>query len=153
MKKRILLIGISTFLAGLFFYYLGWSFSPGSYGKAEFYEFNIPEKELIEIINDVKKENSELELKSNNYTDYRDKFWYLIHFQYRDSNQIIKTWTRPKNKTATTFAFVSYKNGYNSGKWIDANEYFWWWKNSTAKNEFEERILEKIKEKLKKQKV
>ena len=39
-----------------------------------------------------------------------------------------------------------------SGNAFSANKYFWWWKNSRAKTEFEERILKKIKEKIKKQK-
>ena len=50
-----------------------------------------------------------------------------------------------KNKTTTTFYFANYKNKTDLGNWIDANEYFWWWKNSKAKIEFEERILKKRK--------
>ena len=149
MKKKILFIGIGIFVFGFLFYYIGWSFSPGSYGKAETYELNVPEKTLIEIITEVKTEN---DLKTNSFTDHKNGHWYSIYFEYKDKKQIIHTLTRPKNKTKTTFYFSGYKSKRNVGNWIDANEYFWWWKNSKAKNEFESRILEKIKEKIKKRK-
>lgn len=43
-------------------YYFGWSFAPGSYARAEIYEINLPEQELIDIIKEVKVENQELTL-------------------------------------------------------------------------------------------
>ncbi len=149
MKNKFLLIGIGIILIGFFFYFLAWSFSPGSYGKAETYELNVPEKTLIEIINEVKTENN---LMTNSFSDHKKGHWYSIYFEYRDKNQIIHSLTRPKNKTKSKFYFANYKSKTDIGNWIDANEYFWWWKNSKAKNEFEERILEKIKEKIKKRK-
>ncbi|HTO14789.1 MAG TPA: hypothetical protein VLZ83_03420 [Edaphocola sp.] len=152
MKKKFLLIGIGIISIGFFFYFLAWSFSPGSYSRAETYEFSIPEKNLIEIINEVKSENKELDLKSYGYEDGKNGHWHSFYFYYKDKNQIIHTWTRPKNKTETTFAFVGYKSGKGLGNWINANGYFWWWKNSKAKTEFKTRILSKIKEKIKKTK-
>ncbi|SFW60106.1 hypothetical protein [Cellulophaga fucicola] len=149
MKRKYLLITIGLLAVGLLFYYIGWSFSPGSYGKAETYELNVSERILIEIINEVKSENN---LNTNSFADHKSKHWYSIYFEYKDKNQIIHALTRPKNKTTTTFYFANYKNKTDLGNWIDANEYFWWWKNSKAKNEFEERILERIKEKIKKRK-
>jgi hypothetical protein len=149
LKSKYLLITIGILAFGLLFYYIGWSFSPGSYGKAETYELNVSEKTLIEIINEVKSENN---LNTNSFADHKSKHWYSIYFEYKDKKQIIHTLTRPKNKTRTTFYFANYKNKSDLGNWIDANEYFWWWKNSSAKNEFEERILKKIKEKIKERK-
>ena len=151
MKKKILVIGIGIITIGFFFYYLVWSLAPGSYARAETYKFNIPEETLIEIINEVKAENKELDAKAH-FGDSKDKHWHYFYFQYQDKKQIIHTWTRPKNKTITTFAFVGYKSKKDLGNWVSANKYFWWWKNSRAKTEFEERILKKIKEKIKKRK-
>ena len=151
MKRKTLLIITGIILIGFFFYYLAWSFSPGSYSRAETYEFDIPEKTLVEIINEVKTENKELDAKSY-FGDSKDKHWHSFYFQYQDKKQIIHTWTRPKSKTVTTFAFVGYKSKRDLGNWISANKYFWWWKNSDAKNEFETRILKKIEDKIKKRK-
>jgi len=146
LKKKYSLIIIGILVFGFLFYYLGWSFSPGSYGRAETYELNTSEKVLIEIISEVKSENN---LNTNSFADHKNKHWHSIYFEYKDKNQIIHALTRPKNKTTTTFYFANYKNKTDFGNWIDANEYFWWWKNSKAKNEFEKRILEKIEEKIK----
>ena len=149
MKKKYSFIVIGILVFGILFYYIGWSFSPGSYGKAETYELNTSEKTLIEIINEVKSENN---LNTNSFADHKKGHWYSIYFEYNDKNQIIHALTRPKNKTTTTFYFSGYKNKTDIGNWIDANEYFWWWKNSKAKKEFETRILNKIEEKIKKRK-
>ena len=149
MKRKYSLIIIGFLAFGFLFYYIGWSFSSGSYGKAETYELNTDEKTLIEIINVVKSENN---LKTNSFADQKNAHWYSIYFEYKDKNLIIHTLTRPKNKTTTTLYFSSYKNKTDLGNWIDANEYFWWWKNSKAKKEFETRILNKIEEQIKKRK-
>ena len=122
MKRKYSLIIIGIFAFGILFYYIGWSFSPGNYGKAETYELNISEKTLIEIINEVKSENN---LNTNSFSDHKGKHWYSIYFEYKDKKQIIHTLTRPKNKTKTTFYFANYKNKSDLGNWIDANEYFW----------------------------
>lgn len=110
-------------------------------------------KTLIKIINKVKMENNQLNLNSAGFENSKHKFWTTIYFEYKDKNQIIQTWTRPKSKEKTTFAFVSYKSDKNFGNWINANEYFWWWKNSKAKNEFEKKILSKIKQKIENEKL
>ena len=144
MKKKILLVIGGIILIGIFLYYLAWSFSPGSYSRAETYELNISENNLIEIINEVKTENN---LKTNSFSDHKNKYWYSIYFEYKDKNQIIHTLTRPKNKTKTTLYFASYKNKKDLGNWISANKYFWWWKNSQAKTEFEKKYWKKLKKK------
>jgi hypothetical protein len=150
----------------LFLAYLGaWFMSPGSYARAETYEFEIPEDSLISIIENVKKENPNIALthkvkipggqsfnmeegrKDEKYLDH----WYHIYFYYSDKNEIIKTWTRPKTKNSTTFAFVAINSSLTLGNWRTINDSFWWWKNKPDKKEFEERILKKIKENAKAQ--
>ena len=145
MIRKYSLIVISILVVGLLFYYIAWSISPGSYGKAESYELNISEETLIEIINEVKSENN---LDTNSFAHHKNGHWFSVYFEYKDKNQIIHALTRPKNKKSTTFYFSAYKNKTDSGNWIDANEYFWWWKNSKAKKEFESRILNKIEQKI-----
>jgi len=138
-------------------YYLGWSLAPGSYARAEIYEFEVPEETLIQIIDIVKNENLSLILNekvriSENNEFYlkegrqdNNDFWYSIYFYYPDKQQIIKTWTRPKTKTTTMFAFVGINQGLTLENWKDVNESIFWWKNRPMKNEFERRILSKIK--------
>ena len=148
MKRKYPLIITGILVFGFLFYYIAWSISPGSYGKAETYELNISEETLIEIIKQVKVEEN---LKTNSFTDHKNGHWFSIYFEYKDKNQIIHALTRPKNKETTTFYFSGYKNKTDRGNWIDANEYFWWWKNSKVKKEFESRILNKIEQKIKTQ--
>lgn len=158
MQKKLkiilwILIAISSMVA---IYYFGWSFAPGSYARAEIYEINLPEQELIDIIKEVKVENQELTLpqlmkpflKDGRLGREKFDFWYHIYFYYSDKNQIVITWTRPKTKTSTSFAFVGINQGLTLGNWKDVNESFFWWKNRPLKNEFEKRILKKIKEKI-----
>lgn len=148
MKKTIILITIGIILFGFLFYYLAWSLSPGSYARAETYELNVPEETLIEIINEVRVENEELDATSF-FPDSKKKHWHSFYFQYEDKSLVIHTLTRPKNKTTTTFSFVGYKKRKDFGNWKAANEHFLWWKNSEAKNEFETKILKKIEDKIK----
>lgn len=150
MKKKILLIGIGIITIVFLVYYIGWSLAPGSYARAETYEFDIPEKNLIEIIKEIKEENKELDAELRGYYEHKNKHWYFIYFYYQDKKQIISTYTRPKSKSVTTFAFVGYKKENDVGNWIAANTYFWWWKNAQVKTEFKTRILEKIENKIKK---
>lgn len=144
----------------LLIYLFGWWFAPGSYPKAERYEFNIPEDSLIAIIKEVKKEHPEINLtkkvsltngKSFSLQEGRrdeNDHWYSIYFFYPDKNEIIKTWTRPIDQSSTSFAFVSINSGLTLGNWRTINNSFWWWKNEPDKQEFEQRILNKIKTKL-----
>ncbi|GAA3787930.1 hypothetical protein GCM10022271_20730 [Corallibacter vietnamensis] len=143
------------------FYLGGWILAPGSYPRAETYEINLPEDSLIQIINQIKLENPELSLSkkvktpnSGNFSllDGRkdeNGYWYSIYFYYENKNQIIHTWTRPKNENSTTFAFVGINNGLTLGNWKTVNESFWWWKNKPEIEEFEARIFRLINEKIK----
>ncbi|WP_299157057.1 hypothetical protein [uncultured Tenacibaculum sp.] len=149
MKKKLFIITLSIGLIGLFLYYLAWLFSPGSYAKAERYVVPVSEEVLITIINEVKAEHPEIAPQPVRYSDGKHTHWHSTYFQYQDNRQHIHTWTRKKNKTHTTFAFVGYKGENSMEGWIAANAYFWWWKNAKAKRRFETRILHKIKEKIK----
>lgn len=160
IHKRIIRL-VSFLILFLIVSYIGaWFFAPGSYPRAEVYEFNISENNLINIIKEFKEENPSLNLtekvKIPNGGEFylidgkknKSDYWYSFYFYYPDKNQIINTWTRSKTKNTTSFAFVSVNDGLTIGNWKEVNESFFWWKNVPIKNEFEERILKGIQEKV-----
>ena len=132
--------------------------APGSYPRAETYDFNISEDSLIAIIKEIKDENPELTLTQKVNISSGEQFnlvdgktngrLYSIYLYYPEKNQILHTWTKRKEPNITTFAFVGINDGLTLGNWRTINESFWWWKNKTDIEEFESRILNKIKEKL-----
>ena len=143
-RKHIILYSILA--APLFlivFYYLAWTMAPGSYAKAEVYEFNVPEETLIEIIKEFKKENPSFDMTKPVRIENGEEFyfedgrkdssdhWYYIYFYYPDKNQIVKTWTRPNTnwenteiEKSTSFAFVSVSEGLTLRNWKTVNESF-----------------------------
>ncbi|WP_034257673.1 hypothetical protein [Altibacter lentus] len=157
-KERNLVIGIlAVFVILILGYYFIWSFAPGSYARAEIYEFDVSENELIEIIQEFKKENSTLNLSSKvigsngeeqYLNDHKKGYWHSFYFYYPDKNQIIHTWTRPNSNNKTDFAFVAVNDGLILGNWKNVNDSFFWWKNTSMKKEFENRILKQIKDKV-----
>ena len=152
MTKKNIIISISVIglpLLMILFIYIGWSFGPGSYPYAEIYEFNLPEDSLISVINKVKQENPDLtSLILKDGRQSQKDYWFDIYFYYKDKNKIIKTWTRPITKQKTVFAFVATNDGLILGNWKEVNSSFWWWKNKPEIEEFEQKILNKIKSKL-----
>lgn len=139
MKKTFLTIALIS--AGLFFVWTGFlwrifgcSFA-GSYPCVETWDLKVKEKDLIQIIQDIKREYPELRPPDTNWKDGRTKnwdstdlqalemynkdlspqysYWYHIEFYYQDTKEIVHTWTRPDyDSSLTTFAFVgisSYK--------------------------------------------
>lgn len=128
------------------------NFAPGSYPYAEEYEINVNESTLIEAIRNFKKNNPQYNVPEQTQLQggrHGDKdYWYHIYFYYAEEDQIINTWTRPVNKGKTTFAFVRINQGLTLGKWKDINRDFSGSENKELKKKFEERILNKVKEKL-----
>lgn len=157
-KKRNLVIGIlAVFVILILGYFVIWSSAPGSYARAEIYELDISENELIGLIHEFKKENPTLNLNSKvivsngdevYLNDHKKGFWHSFYFYYPDKNQIIHTWTRPNTQNKTDFAFVAVNDGLTLGNWKSANESFFWWNNIPLKKEFENRILKGIKDKV-----
>jgi len=154
------IIYVMIALMGLFFVYkFADMFSPGSYGHAEWYELNYPEKEVIDAINKLKNSDAELRVPKvtiNNVgqVDLKDgkerstDYWYNIYFYDKKNNQILFTWTRPSGSGTTTFAFVSINSGLDLGHWKDVNHDFGFFENREIKRNFEETILERVKKNL-----
>ena len=124
--------------------------APGSYARAEVYKINISEDSLLTIIDEFKKENPEFNIKEVEVLDGKDKHWNYRYFYYPDKNLKLMTYVRGglTKSELTSFAFVRTSPGLTLGNWTDVNDSFWWWKNSSEKEEFERRILNPIKEKI-----
>jgi hypothetical protein len=153
---KTLIVFLKSFLLIIFLSKLtACNFAPGSYPYAEEYEICANESDLIEAMQDFKKDNPQFIVpEQTQLTDFRSNeegqnYWYHIYFYYNNENKIIKCWTRPIDNGTTTFAFVSINNGLILGSWKDINKDFNRSENKEEKKKFEERILNKIKEKLK----
>ena len=151
MKKNRLFLK-SFLVIILFLKIIACNFSPGSYPYAEEYLINANEATLVEAIKDFKKNNPQYivpeQTKLKDGRNSEKDYWYHIYFYYKEENKIIYTWTRPAEKGKTTFAFVSINDGLTIGNWKEINKDFSNSENSEEKKKFEERILNKIKEKL-----
>ncbi len=129
MKKKTIIIFLFV-AVGLFFLWTGFLWKlfscgvAGSYPCVETWAINVPEKELIEIIKEIKREHPELQPPFDTaLTSGRTKnwdstelvqpvdfsmippqysYWYDITFYYSDSKEDVFTWTRPSIDTSIT---------------------------------------------------
>jgi hypothetical protein len=127
------------------------NFAPGSYPYAEIYKLNISDSELITAINKFKRANPDYSIPAQlNLKDGQsaspDDHWYHVYFYLKDHDQIIYTWVRKTENNMTSFALVSFNEGLSLGKWKDINKDFNRQENKLKKKEFEERILNVIKQ-------
>ena len=153
MEKKVKkVIGCLSLLISLVFlmYVMAWKIAPGSYPKAEIYEFAISEDSLLLIIDEWKKENPTYNIKEVAILDHKNKHWNYRYFYYPDKDLKLMTYVRRSSTepNVTHFAFVSISSGLSWGNWTDVNESFWWWNNSSEKEEFERRILNPIRKKI-----
>lgn len=124
----------------------------GSYPYAERYEIKCNESELIQAVTKLKRQHPEcivpaqIQLKDGRSGE--KDYWYHVYFYSKDDNEIIYTWIRASNETATTFAFVSINKGLALGKWKDINKDFSERENTLQKQKFERLILDEIKNQL-----
>lgn len=105
----------------------------GSYPFAETWDLNAREADVIDVIKDLKTEDSKLqppneaELTSKGDTTNELDYWLYINFYYKDTKQIVHTWTRPSlDSTHTTFALVSFANLNDSLSEKMINKDFWY---------------------------
>lgn len=123
----------------------------GSYPFVEYWDFKVTEPELIEIIEEVKMENPQLQPPGNtSLTTGRHSYWFYINFYYSDTKEVVHTWTRPDfDSTKTTLALVSFSEIDNPQERKLINRDFWYVANKMEISKFERLILERIKEKVK----
>ena len=114
MNKKTIIILVIIALSSFFLWtgYLWKFFScgiAGSYPCVETWSLNISEKNLIEIMDSLKKEHPELESPNVSYpTSGKNGYWYDFTFYYADTNENVYTWVRENNDaTTTTIALVA----------------------------------------------
>src|SRR4051812_11437592 len=158
---RNIILVIGCVLLGFFLLYrFAVTFAPGSYPYAEAYELNASEDNVINTIKQFKTVHPELsvpkvQIQNQGQFDLTDgrkdssDLWYHIYFYYPQEHQIVYTWTRPDGQDKTIFAFVSLNSGLNLGNWKDINKDFSSLENKKLKEQFKERILDSIKQRLK----
>lgn len=137
----IIIIGFTMFSCDIFV--------AGSYPYVESYEIPLSEDILIKAINNFKEKNPEYIVPDSlHFVDHKDTtkwdLWYHVYFYYKDEDQIINTWTRPRTKNSTTFGFVSVCEDKKKWVWKRINKDFDSDENEEQKKKFEERILKKI---------
>lgn len=116
----------------------------GSYPYAELYELNYPQDQVLKAIESIKTKNPDLKVSENltdtNSSDHWHHEWFTL------GNNMIQTWTRSANKNKTTFALVGVGT---IGNWRRVNYDLSSDEDDKIKNQFQESILDKVKEELK----
>ena len=164
MKKRTFFI-ISISVVGIFIFWTGYLWKKfscgiaGSFVCAETWQLKIPEKDLIEIIKEIKIEHPDLEPPNAAYpTSGRHEYWYDNLFHYKETNEDIHTWTRQSSDPAfTTIALISISTHIDSLTPIseiksdrrEINRDLSWYANKKEIWRFENRILDLINQKIK----
>jgi hypothetical protein len=157
--KRILVI--SVIIVSVF--YIMWvgflwkipkSRFSGSYPNAETWSFKINEADLKKVIEEIKKENPELEPPNAGYpTSGQNSYWYNFIFYYDDTKENVYTWIRSNEDSAyTTLAFVGIASHIDSLTVVkdfkmyqkDINKDFGYFSNRSQIKKFENRILKLI---------
>lgn len=135
------------------------NFGAGSYSYAETYELNYSEEVIKKAINEFKLENPDFlvpktTIKNKGSFDLIDEqlkessYWYSFYFYYKNENKILLTLVRSISQDKSLIAFVSINAGLDLGHWKDINKDFSSSEDKQEKKIFEERILDRIKEKL-----
>lgn len=151
MKKMLFIINIICLLPLLSCKDIN-KFSAGSYPYAEMYIIDKPEKEVINAISKLKKDNLDYKVpkfqwagKETELLDGRDSHWYYFYFYFKDRNEIIEFWTREDNKpNKTKIGLFRISKGLGGAAYLvnkDLSEE----ENAEIKREFERIIINKIK--------
>lgn len=121
--KKYIIVFVSFLLISSLLYYIGKMYSPGSYGNAETFSFNIDEQHLIQITKEFKDRNPHFKVPSHiQLSDHKNNHWFVIYFYYPQENEIIYTWIRSSGKEKSTLALVSVIDGEMVEKWKDINK-------------------------------
>ena len=137
------------------------NFGAGSYSYAETYELNYSEEVIKKAINEFKLDNPDFlvpktTIKNQGSYDLIDEqlkepsYWYSFYFYYKNENKILLTLVRSVSQGKSLIAFVSINAGLDLGHWKDINKDFSSSEDKQEKKIFEERILNRLKEKLNK---
>lgn len=162
MKKTLIILVFCIVLG--YFLWIGFLWKvfksniAGSYTHAELWSLKVKERDLINIINEIKREHSELEPPNASYpTSGRNSFWYDFIFYYSDSNENVQAFIRQNEDTLYTtlglVAITAHIDSLTPAKDIktirkEINQDFGYFQNKAEIKKFEKKILKLIKEKL-----
>jgi len=147
MKRIIYLIIFSIFILLNF---TSCIFSAGSYSDAERYNLNIPYKDLVIIIKQLKADSilisppDTFALEDGNDTSDIYDYWYHLYFYYPKEKEIIHSWIRLDSRNITTLAFVGINKSLRLGDWKRINRNLSRKENEQEIDKFKKRILNKI---------
>jgi len=126
----------------------------GSYPFVEYWVFDIPEAELIQVIKQMKLKNPKLQPPFDTaLTGERHSYWFFTKFYYSDSKEVVHAWLRPdQDTTKTTLAFYSLTDSGNSSEHKLINRDFWYLANKSEIRKFEKTIIEPLNAEIRKKK-
>ena len=157
VKTQVFIVMVVVICTFLGCYKLVRMIAPGSYPFAEEYVLNYAESEVKAAINQLKQEDHSLlvpDVTINDtivtaLSDHQNDHWYTFYFYLKDRKSIVLTYTRSALEgKKTIFAFVGINEGLELGNWRNINDDFGFFENRRLKKESEERILNRIKQKL-----
>ena len=164
MTKKTIIILIIIALGSFFLWtsYLWKFFScgiAGSYPCVETWSLNVSEKNLIEIIDSLKKEHPELEPPNVTFpTSGRNGYWYDFIFYYADTNEEVQAWVRQNDDfNTTTIAIVALFphvdsltpiNEIHYGDRKEINRDYSYFENKKQISKFEDKIITLIRQKI-----
>lgn len=151
-KKLTTKLVIAFIIVVAFYWFGGHLYAPGIYVYSEEYKLKVDEATLIKAIENFKKENPQYKVPEQVHLEDgrrdKDDYGYHFYFYYPQENQIMSTWVREMYIGKTTFAFVSVFSGLDLVDRKVINKDFSRKENKIQIQLFEERILNKVKEKL-----
>ena len=102
-------------------------------------EYDYGSDEMIKFLV-MKAKDSTLPLPPMTKSNTRSEYWLHINFYYKDTNEILYTWTRPAvDTTMTTFALVSIGDKY-------INRDYWYLANKLEIRKFRKNVVDKLEE-------
>lgn len=162
-KKSLIIICITVISA--FFLWIGFLWKifscgvAGSYPCVETWNLKVKERDLIKVIQDVKKEHPEFEPPNISFpTSGKHEYWYDFTFYYKDTKENVYTWIRQNSDTSyTTIALVAIATHVDSLTPIheikmvrkEINRDYGYFANKKEISKFENKILNLIREKIK----
>ncbi len=118
----------------------------GSYCYAENYEFAVSETELINKIEEFKKNNPQY-IPPQSFKDGRrdsSDYWYCMYIKLPTDDYYISFWVRGNENKKTTLGLVSANYKLENISWKNINKDFSSYENKQIKIKFEKMFLDRL---------